>query len=114
MASPKITAKSADLASMGPKALLVEGQDDWHSFSHMIHESTGTFPTFELGYCGNDDRVLDILTGMTEASTKTQTVLGAVLDADRCKEDEAEHEGIQARIRSLQGRLGKFYSIPAK
>jgi hypothetical protein len=99
---------------MGPKSLLVEGQDDWHSFSHMIHESTGTFPTFELGYCGNDDGVLDILTGMAEASTKTQTVLGAVLDADRCKEDEAEHEGIQARIRSLQGRLGKFYSIPAR
>lgn len=97
---------------MGAKVLLVEGLDDWHVFSHLIHASTGTFPPYELGYCGNDDGALDLLTGMTEASKKTQSVLGAVLDADRCGEDEAGHEGIQARIRSLQGRLGKFYAIP--
>lgn len=113
-ASLQVRAVKADLTGMGAKVLLVEGQDDWHSFSHLIHASTGMFPPYDLGYCGNDDGVLDILTGMTEASKKTQAVLGAVLDADRCKEGEIGHEGIQARIRSLQGRLGKFYAIPEK
>jgi hypothetical protein len=51
---------------------------------------------------------------MTEASTKTQAILGAILDADQCKKDDAGNEGIQSRIRSLQGRLGKFYAIPDK
>jgi hypothetical protein len=98
---------------MGKKVLLVEGPDDWHAFNHLIHTATGAFPTFELGHCDNDDGVLDILSGAIEASLQTQTALGAVLDADRTEETSAGNGGIQARIRSLQGRLGKFYSIPA-
>jgi len=109
----KIRAVSADLKRMGKKVLLVEGPDDWHAFNHLIHTATGAFPTFELGHCDNDDGVLDILSGAIEASLQTQTALGAVLDADRTEETSAGNGGIQARIRSLQGRLGKFYSIPA-
>jgi len=104
----------AHLASMGKRVLLVEGPDDWHAFNHLIHESTGAFPDYELGYCDNDDGVLDVLSGMTEASTKTQMILGAVLDADQCMIESAGDEGIRARIRSLQGRLGKFYAVPEK
>ncbi len=51
---------------------------------------------------------------MTEASTKTQTILGAVLDADQCSKEDAGDGGIQSRIRVLQGRLGKSYAIPDK
>jgi hypothetical protein len=112
--SPQIKAVKADLTHMGKKVLLVEGPDDWHALSHLINKSTGTFPKYELGYCENDDGVLDVLSGMTEASTKTQAILGAILDADQCKKDDAGNEGIQSRIRSLQGRLGKFYAIPDK
>jgi hypothetical protein len=97
---------------MGQKVLLVEGPDDWHAFSHLIHLSTGTFPAYELGHCQNDDGVLDILTGMTESSSKMQSILGAVLDADHGKEQSPEDSGIQSRIQSLQGRLGKYYAIP--
>jgi hypothetical protein len=97
---------------MGKKVLLVEGPDDWHAFSHLIHISTGAFPGYELGHCDNDDGVLDILSGMTEASTQTQSVLGAVLDADHGKEETAGNSGIQARIRSLKGRLERYYAIP--
>lgn len=112
--NPQIMAVKADLTRMGKKVLLVEGLDDWHAFSHLIHKSTGAFPHYELGHCDNDDGVLDVLSGMTEASTKTQTILGAVLDADQCKNEDAGDEGIQSRFRSLQGRLGKFYAVPVK
>jgi hypothetical protein len=108
MASSKV----ADLKSMGKKVLLVEGIDDWHAFSHLIRRSTGVFPTYELGHCNNDDGVLDMLSGMTEASSQTQTVLGAVLDADRGRDETVELSGIQARIRSLKGRLEKYYEVP--
>jgi hypothetical protein len=111
-ASPQVRSTKADLKSMGKKVLLVEGPDDWHAFSHLIHRSTGAFPTYELGHCNNDDGVLDILSGMTEASSQTQSVLGAVLDADRGKEESLGDSGIQARIRSLKGRLEKYYAIP--
>lgn len=99
-----VPAVKADLVRMGKKVLLVEGRDDWHNLDHLLKATTGTLPSYELGHCDNDDGVLDLLTGMTEASQKTQTALGAILDAD---------EEIQARIRSLQGRLGKYYAIPA-
>jgi len=111
-ASPKVRSTKADLKCMGKKVLLVEGPDDWHAFSHLIHISTGAFPAYELGHCDNDDGVLDILSGMAEASRQTQSVLGAVLDADRAKEEIAGDSGIQARIRSLKGRLEKYYAIP--
>ena len=70
-ASSQMKAVKADLTRMGKKVLLVEGLDDWHAFSHLIHKSTGAFPSYELGHCDNDDGVLDVLSGMTEASTKT-------------------------------------------
>jgi hypothetical protein len=111
-AGPQIKAVKADLTRMGKKVLLVEGPDDWHAFSHLIHKSSGAFPHYELGHCDNDDGVLDILSAMTEASNQTQSVLGAVLDADQRKKEGAEDEGIQSRIRSLQGRLDKYYAIP--
>ena len=111
-ASPQVRSIKADLKRMGKKVLLVEGLDDWHAFSHLIHASTGAFPAYELGHCDNDDGVLDILSGMTEASSQTQSVLGAVLDADQGKEGIARDRGIQARIRSLKGRLEKYYAIP--
>lgn len=97
---------------MGKKVLLVEGPDDWHAINNLIHKSTGAFPSYELGYCNNDNGVLDILSGMTEASNQTQSILGAVLDADLGKEGKAGDSGIQARIRSLKGRLEKYYAIP--
>jgi hypothetical protein len=111
-ANPQVKSVKADLNSMGKKVLLVEGPDDWHAINHLIHISTGVYPAYQLGHCDNDDGVLDILSGLTEASRQTQTTLGAVLDADQGKDGIAEDSGIQARIRSLQGRLGKFYEIP--
>src|SRR5208337_1735664 len=103
--TPRKQAVKANLGTMGKKVLLVEGVDDWHAFDHLMQAVTGAPPVCELGYCDNDDGVLYILTGVAEASRQTQTVLGAVLDADRGKEDREEDGGIQARIRSLQGRL---------
>src|SRR5271157_2213976 len=110
-ASPQVRSIKADLKCMGKKVLLVEGPDDWHAFSHLIHISTGAFPAYELGHCDNDDGVLDILSGMTEASSQTQSVLGAVLDADQGKEKTDGDSGIQARIRSLRAFLLKVYSM---
>jgi hypothetical protein len=108
--TPGIVPKAvkANLGKMGDRVLLVEGVDDWHATGHLILHTTGVFPTYELGYCENDDGVLDALTAITEASQRRQTVIGAVLDADRSEADG----GIQERIRSLQGRLGRFYGIP--
>lgn len=91
---------------------MVEGPDDWHAFNNLIHKSTGAFPAYELGHCNNDDGVLDILSGMTEASTQTQSVLGAVLDTDQSREDGSGGGGIQARIRTLKGRLERYYAVP--
>jgi hypothetical protein len=112
VASPQIKAVKADLKCMGKMVLLVEGPDDWHALNHLIYKASGAFPDYELGYCINDDGILDILSGLTEASKITQVVLGAVLDADHGKEEIAGDSGILARIRSLQGRLGKYYAIP--
>lgn len=111
-AGPQIKALKADLAHMGKKALLVEGPDDWHAFCHLVHKATGAFPSYELGHCINEEGVLEILTGMTEASQKTQAILGAVLDADQSETEGTGDGGIRSRVRSLQGRLGKFYAIP--
>jgi hypothetical protein len=98
---------------MGKRVLLVEGQDDWHAFNHLIEKATGAFPSsYELGYCGNDEDVLDVLSGMTEASYMKQAVVGAVLDADQGNDETADDSGVQHRIRSLQGRLDKYYAIP--
>jgi len=105
-------AVKADLAKMGRKVLLVEGIDDWHNFGHLILASIGSLPTCEMGHCDNDEGVLDRLTAMTEGSRRTQTVLGAVLDADRGKPEVPGDTGIQHRIRTLQGRLGAYYQIP--
>src|SRR5208337_2643241 len=104
MASNAVKSAPANLNRMGKKVLLVEGPDDWHVFARLVQRSTGAFPAFELGHCHNDDGVLDMLSGLTEASSKTQSVLGAVLDSDQGKEEIAEDSGIRARIRSLQGR----------
>lgn len=109
---PRTAAVKANLGKMGKKVLLVEGIDDWHAFGHLIQIATGALPVFELGYCGNDEGVLDVLQGATLASRPSQTILGATLDADRGEEADSGGMGIQARIRSLQGRLGKFYEIP--
>ena len=96
----------------GKQVLLVEGPDDWHAFCHLVHKTTGAYPVFELGYCINDDGILDTLSGLTEASGKKQTVIGAVLDADQGKDEIVGDSGVQARIRSLKGRLEKYYAIP--
>lgn len=112
-ASSKIYAVKADLNSMGKNVLLVEGADDWHAFSHLIHATTGAYPAYELGYCGSDVDVLDQLSGVVEASRQTQTTLGAILDADSPDVASPGDGGVQARIRSLQGRLGKYYAVPA-
>jgi len=110
--TPKTVAFRANLETMGKKALLVEGVNDWHDFNNLIYKITGASPHFELGYCGNDGDVLDLLQSVPLASRLPQTVVGAVLDADRAKESDSEGTGIQARIRSLQGRLGGCYAIP--
>jgi hypothetical protein len=112
MQGPRTAAVKANLENMGKKVLLVEGIDDWHSFGHMIQTATRAFPAFELGYCGNDNGVLDVLQGVTLASRPSQTILGAVLDADRGEESDSVETGVQARIRSLQARLGGCYAIP--
>jgi hypothetical protein len=66
--SPRLKSVKADLNKMGKKVLLVEGPDDWHAFNHLIQTVTGAYPAYELGHCDNDDGVLDILSGLTEAS----------------------------------------------
>jgi hypothetical protein len=113
-AGNQIKAEKADLIRMGQRVLLVEGPDDWHAFGHLIHKATGAWPIYKLGYCENDEGILDILSGMTEASKKTQAILGAVLDADQVESGGTGDGGIRSRVRSLQGRLGRFYSIPGE
>ena len=110
--SANVKSVKADLRTMGKKVLLVEGPDDWHALSHLIHTMTGAFPDYELGYCGNDDGVLDLLSGLTQASRQTQTLVGAILDADQGNKETDTDSGVQARIRSLKGRIGKYYEVP--
>jgi hypothetical protein len=105
-------AVKANLAKMGKKVLLVEGKDDWHTFGHIVRIATGAFPAFEMGYCGSDSAVQDTLLGMTQASRSRQTVVGAVLDADRVLEEDSGRAGIEGRIRALRGALGAVYAIP--
>jgi hypothetical protein len=110
----RTAAVKANLEKMGKRVLLVEGIDDWHAFGHMIQTATGALPVYDLGYCGNDDGVLDVLHGATLASRPSQTILGAVLDADRGEVADSSATGVQARIRSLQSRLCDCYAIPSE
>jgi hypothetical protein len=90
-----VQAQPADLASEGKGLLLVEGVDDWHAFRHIVRGIRDREPFFEIGYCGNDDAVLDRLSSVVVGSGTTKSALGAVLDADA-------DTGVDARLESIR------------
>jgi len=100
-----VQAQVANLASENHKLLLVEGRDDWHSLRNIILQATKSETIFDIGYCGNDDEVLAMLSSVVVGSGTTKSVLGAVLDAD-------EDTGVEARLRSIRHSLESAYDIP--
>lgn len=102
-------AKTAIESPLGAKALLVEGIDDWHAIYHIVECCTGAAPTFDLRYCGNDDAVVETAAAIPVSRTRTQEVVGLVLDSDS---EDNNGGGIQHRIRLLKSKLGHYYEIP--
>jgi hypothetical protein len=100
-----VQAQPADLASNGKGLLLVEGVDDWHAFHHIVSCITDKEAFFDIGYCGNDDAVLDRLSSVIVGSGTIKSVLGAVLDADA-------DTGVDARLQSIRHSLESAYEIP--
>lgn len=100
-----VRAQEADLTSDGKSLLLVEGIDDWHSFYHIISCTTSRQALYDIGYCGNDDAVLDRLGSVVVGSGTTKSILGAVLDADA-------DTGVEARLQSIRHLLESAYEIP--
>jgi hypothetical protein len=100
-----VQAKAAELASGGKSLLLVEGVDDWHSIHHIVSCITHNDAGFDIGYCGNDDAVIDRLSSVVVGSGTARSVLGAVLDADA-------DTGIAARLQSIRHSLESAYEIP--
>jgi hypothetical protein len=100
-----VQAQEADLTSSGSSLLLVEGIDDWHAFHHIIRHITNNEVFFDIGYCGNDDAVLDKLSTVIVGSGTTKTILGAVLDADA-------DTGVESRLQSLRHSLESAYDVP--
>jgi hypothetical protein len=94
-----LRAQEADLNSSGKSYLLVEGIDDWHVHDHLRAED------FDIGWCGNDDQVLEKLGAVVVGSGTTKTILGAVLDADA-------DTGVKARFQSICDRLQSAYDLP--
>jgi hypothetical protein len=94
-------AQEARLDSPGKNYLLVEGIDDWHIHSHLHAKEVN----FDIGYCGNDDRVLEKLSAVIVGSGTTKSILGAVLDAD-------PDTGVKARLQSITDRLQSAYDMP--
>lgn len=100
-----VQAQEADLTSSGRSLLLVEGVNDWHVFHHIIKQITKKEAFFDIGYCGNDDAVLDKLSTVIVGSGTTKFILGAILDADA-------DTGVQSRLRSIRRLLESAYEIP--
>ena len=96
-----VRAQEAKLDSMGPNCLLVEGIDDWHVHWHLKLEEV----EFDIGYCGNDESVLEKLSAVVVGSGATKLILGAVLDAD-------PDTGVDARLQSIKDRLQPAYDLP--
>lgn len=94
-------AQEAKLDSPGNHYLLVEGIDDWHIHSHLRANEVD----FDIGYCGNDTRVLETLSAVIVGSGTTKSILGAVLDAD-------PDTGVKARLQSIKDRLQSAYELP--
>lgn len=100
-----VRVQEADLASDSKCLLLVEGIDDWHSLYHLVIGVRQREPRFDIGYCGNDDAVLEMLGSVIAGSGNTKTVLGAVLDAD-------PDTGVAGRLQAIRRILGVAYDIP--
>jgi hypothetical protein len=100
-----VQAQVANLASENDKLLLVEGRDDWHSLRNIFLQATNRETIFDIGYCGNDDEVLAMLSSVVVGSGTTKSVLGAVLDADA-------DTGVEARLQSIRHSLESAYDIP--
>jgi hypothetical protein len=100
-----VQAQPADLASEGNNLLLVEGVDDWHAFHHIFRYVTNKAAAFEIGYCGNDTAVLDLLSSVVVGSGTAKSTLGAVLDADA-------DTGVKARMQSIRHSLESAYDVP--
>lgn len=94
-----VRAQEAILDSPGDNYLLVEGLDDWHILSHL----RGNLTNFDIGYCGNDDKVLEKLSAVVVGSGTTKSIIGAVLDPDT---------GVEARLQSIKTRLQSAYDLP--
>ncbi|MGB8259884.1 MAG: DUF3226 domain-containing protein [Terracidiphilus sp.] len=94
-------AQKAELESPGSNYLLVEGIDDWHIHSHLRTCESD----FGIGYCGNDESLLDKLSAVIVGSKTTKSILGAVLDAD-------PDTGVAARLESIKNRLQPAYDLP--
>jgi len=100
-----VQAQAADLTSSGDSLLLVEGIDDWHAFHHIIRHITNQEAAFDIGYCGNDNAVLEKLSTVIVGSGTAKSILGAILDADA-------DTGIEARLESIRHSLKLAYDIP--
>jgi hypothetical protein len=100
-----VQAQAADLTSNGNSLLLVEGIDDWHAFHHIIKHITNKEAVFDIGYCGNDDAVLEKLSTVIVGSGTAKSILGAILDADT-------DTGVKARLQSIRHSLELAYDIP--
>ena len=98
-------AQAADLSLGGESLLLVEGVDDWHAFHHIFRQVIGNEASFTIGYCGNDDAVLEMLSSVVVGSRTTKSILGAVLDADA-------DTGVEARLQSIRNSLESAYDVP--
>lgn len=94
-------AQEAKLDSPGNNYLLVEGVDDWHIHSHLRTADV----EFDIGYCGNDGKVLENLSAVIVGSGTTKSILGAVIDAD-------PDTGVKARFQSIKDRLQSAYELP--
>ena len=97
-------AHKANLSSAAKELLLVEGVDDWHILGHITADLRQR-PNFEIGWCGNDSDVMDMLGSVLVASNSTKSVLGAVLDAD-------EDTGVGKRLKAIRDRLEAAYDFP--
>ena len=79
--------------------------DDWHALHQIVRRVTDKAANFEIGYCGNDTGVLEMLSSVVVRSGTAKSILGAVLDADA-------DTGVEARLQSIRHSLESAYDVP--
>jgi hypothetical protein len=100
-----------DSKSESERLLLVEGVNDCHAIFQLMWLVYHADPVFGIHECGNDNGVLDSLASRIVSPSRTQRVLGLILDADI--EGLHPDQVIQARLDQLAARVGTYYPLPA-